>query len=360
MYPLDKVVSKRIVVLPGDGTGPEVCGEAVRVLKAVAERFGHHFVFEYHLLGAEALEATGRSLPAATLDACHQADAVLLGPIGDARHDHNAADTHPEQALRALHQSLGSYGSMRPVTAHAQLLAHSPLRPDHVAGTDILIVQERSRGEDASDPAVMERMARRAFRAARARRRQLTLVDNPNGLEASSRWREVVQELAGGYPDVAVSYLLAQDAAMQLLRNPRQFDVILADSLVGDMLTGEAAVMTGTQGLLPSASVGDGVALFEPLHGPNPQARGRGTADPLAAVLAAALMLDYFALPDEARAVRAAVAHALHEEVLTPDLNATTPYTTEQVGGFIAYGVLDLMDCYLHRSNVAYGKSTII
>lgn len=370
-------VSKRIVVLPGDGIGPEVCGEAVRVLKAVAERFGHRFRFEYHLMGACAIDATGAPLPDATLAACYQADAVLLGAIGDPKYDHNpAAPVRPEQGLLRLRKSLGLYANIRPVTAYEQLLAFSPLRPDRIAGTDLLIFRELTggvyfgeKGRTADGTAFdnctynreeIARIAHRAFRAAEGRRRQLTLVDKANVLETSRLWREVVQSIAPEYPDVAVDYLFVDNAAMQLILNPRQFDVILTENMFGDILSDEASVIAGSLGLLPSASIGDGAALFEPIHGSYPQAKGKGIANPIAAILSAAMLLDHFGLLEEARAVRDAVENALNEQVLTPELNASTPYTTEQVGRFIAYGVLDLMECHLHRSNIAYGRSTII
>lgn len=374
---LTNPVSKRIVVLPGDGIGPEVCGEAVRVLKAVAERFGHRFTFDYHLMGACAIDATGTPLPDATLEACYQADAVLLGAIGDPKYDHNpAAKVRPEQGLLRLRKSLGLYANIRPVTAYEQLLAFSPLRADRIAGTDLLIFRELTGGVYFGEKGRMPdgtafdnctynreeiaRIAHRAFRAAEGRRQQLTLVDKANVLETSRLWREVVQSIAPEYPDVVVDYLFVDNAAMQLILNPRQFDVILTENMFGDILSDEASVIAGSLGLLPSASIGDGAALFEPIHGSYPQAKGKGIANPIAAILSAAMLLDHLGLLEEARAVRDAVENALNEQVLTPELNTSSPYTTEQVGSFIAYGVLDLMECRLHRSNIAYGRSTII
>ncbi|MCC3155555.1 3-isopropylmalate dehydrogenase [Hymenobacter sp. BT770] len=370
-------LSKRIVVLPGDGIGPEVCGEAVRVLKAVAERFGHHFTFDYRLMGACAIDATGCPLPDATLEACHQADAVLLGAIGDPKYDNDpTAKVRPEQGLLALRKSLGLYANIRPVTAYSQLLDFSPLRPDRIAGTDMVIFRELTggvyfgeKGRTADGTAYdnctynrdeIARIAHRAFRAAQGRRQKLTLVDKANVLETSRLWREVIQSIAPEYPEVAVDYLFVDNAAMQLILNPRQFDVILTENMFGDILSDEASVIAGSLGMLPSASVGDGAALFEPIHGSYPQAKGKGIANPIAAILSAAMMLDHFGLPEEARAVRDAVENALNDQVLTPELNVSTAYTTEQVGSFIAYGVLDLMDCHLHRSNVACGRITII
>jgi 3-isopropylmalate dehydrogenase len=370
-------VSKRIAVLPGDGIGPEVCGEAVRVLKAVAERFGHHFTFDYQLMGACAIDATGTPLPDATLAACLRADAVLLGAIGDPKYDHNpAAKVRPEQGLLGLRKSLGLYANLRPVTAYEQLLEFSPLRPDRIAGTDLLIFREltggvyfgeKGRTADGTaydnctySPDEIARIAHRAFQAAQGRRHKLTLVDKANVLETSRLWREVVQGIAPEYPEVAVDYLFVDNAAMQLILNPRQFDVILTENMFGDILSDEASVIAGSLGLLPSASIGESSALFEPVHGSYPQAKGKGIANPIAAILSAALLLDHFGLPDEARAVRAAVENALNEQVLTPELNPTTRYSTEQVGSFIAYGVMDLMECKFHQNNIRVGMSTII
>ncbi|HEX8326196.1 MAG TPA: 3-isopropylmalate dehydrogenase [Hymenobacter sp.] len=370
-------LSKRIAVLPGDGIGPEVCGEAVRVLKAVAERFGHHFTFDYRLMGACAIDATGVPLPDATLDACHRADAVLLGAIGDPKYDNDpTAKVRPEQGLLGLRKSLGLYANIRPVVAYEQLLQHSPLRPDRIAGTDLIIFRELTGGVYFGEKGRLPdgtafdnctynreeiaRIAHRAFQAAQGRRQKLTLVDKANVLETSRLWREVVQGIAPDYPEVAVDYLFVDNAAMQLILNPRQFDVMLTENMFGDILSDEASVIAGSLGLLPSASIGDSAALFEPIHGSYPQAKGKGIANPIAAILSAALMLDHFGLPEEAYAVRAAVQNALNEEVLTPELNAAMRYTTEQVGSFIAYGVMDLAECRFHQSNIRAGMSTII
>ena len=374
---LNSPVSKRIVVLAGDGIGPEVCGEAVRVLKAVTQRFGHHFTFDYQLMGACAIDATGVPLPDATLEACYRADAVLLGAIGDPKYDNDpTANVRPEQGLLSLRKNLGLYANIRPVVAYEQLLEQSPLRADRIAGTDMLIFRELTGGvyfgEKGRLPdgtaydnctynrVEISRIAHRAFQAAQGRRRKLTLVDKANVLETSRLWREVVQGIAPEYPEVAVDYLFVDNAAMQLILNPRQFDVMLTENMFGDILSDEASVIAGSLGLLPSASIGDSAALFEPIHGSYPQAKGKGIANPIAAILSAAMMLDHFGLVEEACAVREAVENALNEQLLTPELNSAIHYSTEQVGSFIAYGVMDLLDCHLHHGNIAFGKITII
>ena len=371
------ILRKRIVVLAGDGIGPEVCQEGVRVLKAIAERFGHEFTFDYQLMGACAIDATGDPLPDQTLAACWQADAVLLGAIGDPKYDNNpAAKVRPEQGLLKLRKSLGLYANIRPVTAYDQLLEHSPLKKDRIQGADMLIFRELTggiyfgeKGRTADGAAYdhctysreeIARIAHRAFQAADNRRQKLTLVDKANVLETSRLWREVVQEIAPQYSEVAVDYLFVDNAAMQLILNPRQFDVILTENMFGDILSDEASVIAGSLGLLPSASIGDQVALFEPVHGSFPQAKGKGIANPIATILSAAMLLEHFGLQAEADCVKDAVANALERGVLTPELTSGVPYTTEQVGSFIAYGVLDLQDCQLHRSNIEVGLSTII
>ena len=370
------VLNKKIAVLPGDGIGPEVCNEAIRVLEAVAERFGHKFEFEKHLMGACAIDATGDPLPDETLKACLEADAILLGAIGDPKYDNDpSAKVRPEQGLLRLRKSLGLFANIRPVTAYEVLLEHSPLKNDRIAGADMLIFRELTGGvyfgekgrtaDGAYDNCTysreeIERIAHLAFQAAATRRKKLTLVDKANVLETSRLWREVVQGIAKGYADVAVDYLFVDNAAMQLILNPKQFDVILTENMFGDILSDEASVIAGSLGLLPSASVGNAVSLFEPIHGSYPQARGKGIANPIAAILSAAMLLEHFSLQKEADLVKEAVQYALEKKVLTPELNAASPYTTEQVGTFISYCVLDGAETGPYKYNMEVGLSTII
>lgn len=372
------VLKKKIAVLAGDGIGPEVCREAIKVLEAVAERFGHQFVFDKQLMGACAIEATGDPLPEATLQACFDADAVLLGAIGDPRYDNDpSARVRPEQGLLRLRKALGLYANIRPVTAYDALLAHSPLQPARIAGADMLIFRELTggiyfgeKGRTADGSAYdhctysrpeIERIAHRAFRAAETRRNKLTLIDKANVLETSRLWREVVQEMAAQYPDVTVDYLFVDNAAMQIILNPRQFDVILTENMFGDIISDEASVIAGSLGLLPSASVGDQVALFEPIHGSYPQAKGKGIANPIAAILSAAMLLEHFGLQAEANAIKDAVQVALDRAVLTPELNDINPSSTRQVGDFIAAQITgEAVDCLMYKNNIEVGLSTII
>ena len=372
------MVSKKIAVLPGDGIGPEVCRQAVKVLKAVAERFDHHFHFISHLMGACAIDATGNPLPDETLEACRAADAVLLGAIGDPKYDHDpTAPVRPEQGLLRLRQELGLFANIRPVVAYDVLLAHSPLQPARIRGTDLVIYREltgglyfgdkgrTADGEGAYDHCVysrheIRRIAHLAFQAAVGRRQHLTLVDKANVLETSRLWREEVRALAAQYPEVEVDYLYVDNAAMQLVLNPRQFDVILTENMFGDILSDEASVLAGSMGLLPSASVGAGVALFEPIHGSYPQAKGRGIANPIATILSVAMLLEHLDLPAEAALVREAVDEALHNGILTPELSPIAPYSTEEVGNYIAFWIADSNEKQWNKNNVEIGVSTII
>jgi len=372
------MVSKKIAVLPGDGIGPEVCRQAVKVLEAVAGRFGHHFEMQSYLMGACAIDATGNPLPDETLEACRAADAVLLGAIGDPKYDNDpTAKVRPEQGLLRLRKSLGLFANIRPVTAYDILLPLSPLKEDRIKGTDMVIFREltggiyfgdkgrTADGEAAYDHCTysrpeIERIAHLAFRAAAGRRQKLTLVDKANVLETSRLWREVVREMTAEYPEVTVDYLFVDNAAMQVILSPTQFDVILTENMFGDIISDEASVIAGSLGLLPSASVGEQVALFEPIHGSYPQAKGKGIANPIATILSAAMLLEHLELNEEAALVREAVDEALNNGILTQELNATAPYTTEEVGNYIAFWIADSSEKQWNKNNVEIGLSTII
>lgn len=357
------VLNKKITVLPGDGIGPEVCDEAIKVLKAVAERFGHTFHFNSQLMGACAIDATGNPLPDETIEACLSADAILLGAIGDPKYDNDpSAKVRPEQGLLKLRKTLGLYANIRPVTAYTLLLEHSPLKNDRIAGADMIFFRELTGGiyfgekgrtaDRAYDHCTytrpeIERIAHLAFKSATTRRNKLTLVDKANVLETSRLWREVVKEIAAEYSSVAVDYLFVDNAAMQLILNPKQFDVILTENMFGDILSDEASVIAGSLGLLASASVGEKTAVFEPIHGSFPQAKGKGIANPIATILSAAMLLEHLDLQQEAAVVKEAVQKTLEQKVLTPELNAHSPSTTEQVGSYIANLVLKGVEAHI-------------
>ncbi|MCS7235822.1 MAG: 3-isopropylmalate dehydrogenase [Armatimonadota bacterium] len=344
----------RILLLPGDGIGPEVVAEAVRVLDAVAGRYGHRFTYRTGLVGGAAIDRYGDPLPGPTRDALRECDAILLGAVGGPRWDHGAV--RPEAGLLALRYELGLYANLRPATLFEGLEAASPLRPEVVRGTDFLIVRELTGGLYFGKPkerdghqavdtmrytaAEVERVARVAFRAARGRRRKVHSVDKANVLETSRLWRDVVSQVAEEFPDVALEHLLVDTCAMQLVQKPTTFDVILTENTFGDILSDEAAAVVGSIGLLPSASLGERPPfLYEPVHGSAPDLAGRGVANPLGTILSAALMLRYsFGLAVEAEAVEEAVREVVREGVTTPDLGGRAG--TQEVGAAVAERVL--------------------
>jgi 3-isopropylmalate dehydrogenase len=347
-----------IAVIEGDGIGPEVTAQAVNVLNAVSQRSGVQFQYEYALMGACAIDQTGNPLPDETIDACLRSDAVLFGAIGDPKYDNDpTAKVRPEQGLLKLRKTLQLFANIRPVSAYDALIHLSPLKTERIKGVDFTIYREltggiyfgakstSADGNSASDDCTysreeIERIAHPAFRHAQQRRKKLTLVDKANVLETSRLWRKVVQEIAPQYPDVAVDFLFVDNAAMQIILNPAQFDVILTENMFGDIISDEASVIGGSLGLLPSASIGTGAALFEPIHGSYPQAKGLNIANPLGAILSAAMLLDHLGLIDEANTVRDAVNKSLLEGKVTKDINPTQHFSTTEVGAFICQQIL--------------------
>ncbi len=342
-----------IAVLAGDGIGPEVTAEAVRALGAVARRFGHEFRFESALLGGAAIDATGTALPEDTLALCRRADGVLMGAVGGPRWSDPNAAVRPEQGLLRLRKELGLFANLRPVAPHPAVLDASPIKPELLAGVDILVVRELTGGiyfgdkrrsdTDAIDVcrytvAEIERVVRLAAGLARTRRRKLTSVDKANVLETSRLWRSVVDRIVGTeFPDLAVEHMLVDAAAMHLLRRPRDFDVIVTENMFGDILTDEASMLAGSLGMLPSASLGERArgGLYEPIHGSAPDIAGRGIANPYATILSAALLLRHsLELPAEARALEEAVSSAIETGTLTADLAPAgrAPATTRAAG----------------------------
>lgn len=348
----------KIAVIGGDGIGPEVTAEAVKVTGAVAQKYGHTVEWSSALCGAQAIKECGDPFPKASLETCLKADAVLFGAVGDPAYDNNpAAKVRPEQGLMAIRKELGLYANLRPVTTFAELVDKSPLRRELVEGADILCIREFSSGiyygrpqgrsEDgltAYDTCLytheeVERIVRLAYRYARERRRKVSVVDKANILATSRLWREVARDVSKEFPDVETEYLFVDNAAMRLVQWPTQFDVIVTDNMFGDILTDEAAVISGSMGLLPSGSYGLHTPLFEPIHGSWPQAAGKGIANPMASILSAAMMLDNpFGLKREAALVQDAVKAAIKEGVRTPDiaLQGAPSYSTTQVGSWIA------------------------
>jgi 3-isopropylmalate dehydrogenase len=349
-----------VLVLPGDGIGEEVTRQAVRVLRRIADKFHHTLELAEGLLGGIAIHQTGSPLPEETLRLAAAADATLMGAVGLPEFDHAPPEKRPEAGLLGLRKALGVYANLRPVRAYASLLDSSPLKNHLVEGTDMIIVRELTGGiyygtprgimeNGAETRAVntmtytrseIERVSRVAFHLARARRQKVTSVDKSNVLENSQLWRRVVIEVAKEFPDVALDHLLVDNCAMQLILNPRRFDVVLTENMFGDILSDEGAVLAGSIGMLPSASIGDRrpsgawVGLYEPVHGSAPDIAGQNKANPLGAIGSVAAMLSYsFGLKEETSAVDAAIEAVLESGHVTADLRPSgAPATTEQVG----------------------------
>ncbi len=336
-------MKKHICVMPGDGIGPEIVEEALRVLNVTAQKFGHEFTTEKALIGGSAIDATGTPLPEATVEACKKADAVLLGAVGGPQWDSLDPAIRPEKGLLGIRKALGLFANLRPATLFPELAGACLLRPDIVGkGLDLIVVRELTGGIYFGKPAGTEvrdgkrtgwntmiynedeiaRIAHVAFQAAQKRRKKVWVVDKANVLDVSRVWREVVIEVSRQYPDVELSHLYVDNAAMQLVRDPSQFDVIVTGNLFGDILSDEASVITGSIGMLPSASLGSSrPGLFEPIHGSAPDIAGQGKANPLATILSIAMMLRHaFDMGTEAEAIENAVHKTLQTGFRTGDI----------------------------------------
>jgi 3-isopropylmalate dehydrogenase len=348
----------RVAVLPGDGVGPEVTTQAVKALKAIEQVIGPAFRLQNGMIGGCAVEATTVPLPAETIAVCNNAEAILLGAVGGPQWDSKRPEVRPEQGLLQLRQRLGLYVNLRPAKVLDSLINMSALKPDLVRGTDLVIVRELMGGIYFGNPRgifakngermgintevyrehEVERIAHRAFQLARTRRRKVTSVDKANVLETSRLWREVVTRIARSYPDVELNHLYVDTCAMQLIERPTSFDVILTNNMFGDILSDEAAMLTGSIGLLPSASLGEHAALYEPVHGSAPDIAGRNRANPVGAIASVAMMLRYsFRMEAVAEAVEAAIEKVLKRGVRTPELpGRKRPVTTSRMGDLIA------------------------
>lgn len=357
-----------ILLLPGDGIGVEVTEQAVKVLKHVASNYGHELALSEGLLGGIAIHKTGTPFPDATRDLTLKADATLMGAVGLPEFDNAPPDKRPERGLLGIRKALGVYANLRPVRAYSALLDSSPLKNHLVDGVDMIIVRELTgglyygtprgiSGSGAEERAVntmlytrpeIERVAHMAFQLARKRRRKVTSVDKSNVLENSQLWRRVVVEVASQYPDVALDHLLVDNCAMQLVLNPKRFDVVLTENLFGDILSDEGAVLAGSIGMLPSASIGEKrpsgawAGLYEPVHGSAPDIAGQNKANPLGAIGSVAALLEYsFGLIEEAQAVNRAMEEVLTAGCVTADLKpAGTPATTSQVGDAVCAAIV--------------------
>ena len=342
-----------IAKLPGDGIGPEVVEQAVKAVDAVCRKFGHEASYTYGYVGACAIDRCGDPYPAETHALCMASDAVLFGAVGDPKYDNDpTAKVRPEQGLLAIRKQLGLYANLRPVETFKSLVDKSPLKTELVDGADFLCIREltggmyfgekgrKDGGNTAYDTCIysraeVERILRLAFDYAGRRRKHLTVVDKANVLESSRLWRQVAREMEPEYPEIQVDYMFVDNAAMQLIRCPKFFDVLVTENTFGDILTDEASCISGSMGLLASASVGAHTSLFEPIHGSYPQAAGKNIANPVAAILSAAMMFEYaFGLMDEGKAIRKAVAASLEAGMTTEDLGGRC--STSEAGDWIA------------------------
>lgn len=347
-----------IALLAGDGIGPEVVDQAVKVSDAVAKKFGHEITWKPALTGAAAIDAVGEPYPDDTHEICKSSDAVLFGAIGDPKFDNDpTATVRPEQGLLKMRKALGLFANVRPTFVFPSLLDKSPLKKERIEGTDLVFLRELTGGiyfgekgrKDGRDTAFdncvytkdeVTRLARKGFELAMTRSKRLCCVDKANVLETSRLWRETVQGLEAEYPEVTVSYEFVDAVAMRLVQWPSDYDVLITENLFGDILTDEASVISGSMGLMPSASLGSDIGLFEPIHGSYPQAAGKNIANPMATVLSAAMMFENFGLADEGKVIRDAVNKALAEGVVTEDLaDGGKAYGTSEVGDWLAENI---------------------
>lgn len=348
-------MKKNIAVIPGDGIGPEVVQSTTQVLDAIAEKFGHEFAYTYAKLGGKAIDEDNTPLPDETLEICKKSDGILLGAVGGPKWETLPGDMRPEKGLLGLRKELNLFANLRPVTAHDSLIDSSTLKKEIVEGVDLMILREltgglyfgepRERREEDGELAVVdtlhykrseiERIIRQAFELAKVRRQKVTSVDKANVLESGRVWREVAIEIGQEYPDIELEHMLVDNAAMQLIRDPKQFDVLVTENMFGDILSDEASMLTGSLGMLPSASIGaGGPGLYEPIHGSAPDIAGQNKANPLATIASAAMMLKYsFGMIEEANAIDNAISNVLDNGHRTGDIakKGETILTTEQM-----------------------------
>jgi len=342
----------KIAVLPGDGIGPEIIQESLKVIESVSKKIDIKFDYKFCDVGAIAIDKYNNPLPDETLKICKESDAVLFGAIGHPKFDNNPKlKIRPEQGLLKLRKELGLYANLRPVKSYKELLSLSPLKKNIIENVDMLIVREltgglyfgekKSSNTFSSDLCTytvdeIERVTSIAIDFAKKRRNKITLVDKANVLETSRLWRKTVQEISLKHPEVELDYMFVDNAAMQIILNPKQFDVILTENLFGDIISDEASVIGGSIGILSSASIGESMGLFEPIHGSFPQATNKNIANPVAAILSASMMLNYLNLGNGAKMIEEAVENSLINKVSTADINNISPSKTSQVGDYIS------------------------
>ena len=343
----------KIAVLPGDGIGPEIMEQGVAVMQAICKKFGHEFSYKYAICGADAIDKVGDPFPEETFQTCMEADAVLFASVGDPKFDNNpAAKVRPEQGLLAMRKKLGLFANIRPVETFDCLVHKSPLKEELVKGADFICIRELTGGmyfgekKEGDDVAYdtnyytrkeVERILKVGYEYARKRRKHLTVVDKANVLASSRLWRRIAQEMAPQYPDVTTDFMYVDNAAMRMIQEPKFFDVMVTENTFGDILTDEGSCITGSMGLLPSASTGEHTPVFEPIHGSWPQAKGLNIANPLAQILSVAMLFEYFDLKEEGTLIRKAVNASLDANVRTPEIQVEggAKYGTKEVGAWI-------------------------
>lgn len=371
-------INLNIAVLPGDGIGPEVIHQAVRVLDAVSKKYGHIFNFEFAEIGASAIEQYGEPLTKKTLERCLKSDALLLGAVGEPQYDKNpTASIRPEQGLFKLRKSLGLFANIRPVKTYNSLHYLSPIKSTYLTDVDIMIFRELTGGiyfgikqlsedkqvaidECTYTTSEISRIAHIAFKYALQRKRKLTLVDKASVLETSKLWRKTVSDISAEYPNVAYEFMYIDNAALQLISKPKQFDVVLTENLFGDILSDESSALAGSLGLLPSASFGEGPPLFEPIHGSFNEAKGKDIANPIGSILSAAMLLEHFGMTDEASHVREAVNWTIENGFVTKDIDPVNFYFTSTIGEMICDYINNKRNVSIHKENIQFRKSTII
>lgn len=351
-------MKKKITVLPGDGIGPEIIKQAYKVLNAIEKKFGHSFECQEGLIGGIAIYKEANSLPKKTIELCLNSDAILFGTIGTPHYDNDFYGDRPEQGLLKLRKEMELYCNIRPIIVYPSLFKYSPLKNSKIQNIDFVIYRELTGGiyfgekgrshnkKNAYDycrysTIEIERIGIKAFEAALKRKKKLTLIDKSNVLETSKLWRETIMKLSENYKSVNVNYLFVDNAAMQLILNPIQFDVILTENMFGDILSDEASVISGSIGLLPSASLGNKTPIFEPIHGSYHQVKGKNIANPIGCILSVSMMLDYFNLYQESEKIKNAVQYSIKKKFCTIDINSINPKNTELVGDFLAKYIID-------------------
>ncbi|WP_185871605.1 3-isopropylmalate dehydrogenase [Blattabacterium cuenoti] len=348
---------KNISVIEGDGIGPEVIRQTIKVLNSISIKYGHDFRYKNILAGSKAIEKFSDPMPEETIDHCLKSDAVLFGSIGDPKYDHNPIGMRPEDGLLKLRKKMNLYCNIRPIIVFPKL-DKSPIKKELLKEVNFIIYRELTggiyfgkkgrckNGNKAYDHCVyskkeIERIGEKAFKAAFSRKKKVTLVDKANVLETSRLWREVIKEISLDYPDICLDFLYIDNASMQIIMNPKKFDIILTDNMFGDILSDESSVLTGSLGLLPSASTGGDKIMFEPIHGSYPQAKGKNIANPIGCILSASMMLEHFGMYKEKNHLEKAVQNSIEKKICTPDIiDYKLSSTTEEVGDYIEKYIL--------------------